>query len=75
MKPVKLIGRLIKNSSKPGQIILDLFGGSGTTIIAAEQLSRTCYMGELDPVYGDVIIKRWETLTEESAELVHTEPA
>ena len=63
MKPVPLIGRLIKNSSKPGQIVLDPFGGSGTTMIACEQLGRRCRMLELDPHYADVIIDRWETFT------------
>lgn len=68
MKPVKLIGRIMKNSTRLTDIVLDNFGGSGTTIIAAEQLGRTCYMMELDPAYCDVIIKRWEELTQESAE-------
>ena len=67
MKPIKLIERIIKNSSKQGQSVLDIFGGSGTTIIACEQLNRTCYMMELDPKYCDVIIDRWETLTGEKA--------
>ena len=48
-------------------LIVDLFGGSGSTLIACEQLDRTCYMMELDPKYCDVIIKRWETLTGEKA--------
>lgn len=68
MKPVKLIGRIMKNSTRLTDIVLDNFGGSGTTMIAAEQLGRTCYMMELDPAYCDVIIKRWEELTQESAE-------
>ena len=68
MKPVKLIGRIMKNSTRLTDIVLDNFGGSGTTIIAAEQLGRTCYMMELDPAYCDVIIQRWEELTQESAE-------
>ena len=63
MKPVKLFGLLIKNSSKIGDIVLDTFGGSGTTLIAAEQLGRRCRMVELDPHYCDVIIARWEKLT------------
>ncbi|MDR1022885.1 MAG: DNA modification methylase [Prevotellaceae bacterium] len=69
MKPLKLVGRLIKNSSRNGEIILDPFGGSGSTMMAAEQLGRTCYMAEIDPRYCDVIIKRWEELTGKSAEL------
>lgn len=63
MKPVRLFGYQIGNSSKPGDIVLDTFGGSGTTIIACEQLGRKCYMMELDPHYCDVIIARWEKLT------------
>lgn len=67
MKPIDLIAKLIKNSSKENDIILDLFGGSGSTIIAAEQLNRSCYAMELDPKYCDVIVKRWETLTNKGA--------
>lgn len=59
MKPLALVGKAIKNSSQPGDVILDLFGGSGTTLIAAEQMKRVCYMMELDPVYVDVIRKRY----------------
>lgn len=69
-KPVRLISRLIINSSKPGEAILDPFGGSGTTIIAAEQLNRRCYMMELDPHYCDVIIDRWEKFTGQKARRV-----
>lgn len=69
MKPIKLLSRLIKNSSRVDECVLDLFRGSGSTLIACEQLSRTCYMMELDPKYCDVIIKRWETLTGKKAEL------
>ena len=67
MKPIALCGRAISNSSKRNEIVLDLFGGSGSTMIAAEQLQRTCYMTELDPVYCDVIINRWENLTARKA--------
>lgn len=67
MKPVRLFGYQMANSSRPGEIILDTFGGSGTTMIAAEQLGRKCYMMELDPHYCDVIIARWEKLTGEKA--------
>ena len=63
MKPVRLIGYLMSNSSKVGDIVLDTFGGSGTTMIAAEQLGRKCYMMELDPHYCDVIVARWEKMT------------
>lgn len=68
MKPVPLFGYLIQNSSKDGDIILDTFGGSGTTLIACEQLGRKCRMMELDPHYCDVIIARWEKLTGNKAE-------
>lgn len=67
MKPVDLVIKAIKNSSKAEDIILDLFGGSGSTLIAAEQTDRICYMMELDPKYCDVIIKRWENLTGKKA--------
>ena len=67
MKPIKLIARLIKNSSRPGESVLDLFGGSGSTLIACEQLDRKCFMMEYDPKYADVIIERWEAFTGEKA--------
>ncbi|MGN0237588.1 MAG: DNA-methyltransferase [Lepagella sp.] len=70
MKPVGLFSYLIENSSKEGDIVLDLFGGSGTSIIACEQLGRKCYMMELDPHYCDVILARWEKLTDREASLV-----
>ena len=63
MKPVKLIARLIRNSSQPGEKVLDLFGGSGTTLIACEQMDRRCCMMEFDPHYADVIVDRWEKMT------------
>ena len=66
-KPLKICERGIVTSTKVGEIVLDLFGGSGSTLIACEQLDRTCYMMELAPKYCDVIIKRWETLTGEKA--------
>lgn len=69
MKPIDLLAYLIKNSSKENELILDLFGGSGSTLIAAEQTNRKCYMMELDPKYCDVIIRRWEKLTGQKAEL------
>lgn len=67
MKPIDLLVYLIKNSSKENDLILDLFGGSGSTLIAAEQVQRTCYTMELDPKYCDVIIRRWENLTGQKA--------
>ena len=70
MKPVKLVARFLINSSKEGDLVADIFGGSGTTIIAAEQLKRRCIMMELDPHYCDVIIKRWEDYTGKKAERI-----
>ena len=71
MKPLKLLARLIKNSSRQGDIVLDTFGGSGSTLIACEQLGRSCYTMELDPKYADVIVKRWLKFTgADHAELV-----
>ncbi len=70
MKPVKLIARQIVNSTRRGEIVLDTFGGSGTTLVASEQLGRRCRMIELDPGYADVIVRRWEQLTGRKAELV-----
>lgn len=69
MKPIALCARCIKNSSQRGDTVLDLFGGSGSTLIACEQLKRPCYTMELDPVYTDVIISRWEQLTGGKAEI------
>jgi site-specific DNA-methyltransferase (adenine-specific) len=66
-KPLIVPSRAIKNSSKENNTILDLFGGSGSTLIACEQLNRNCYMMELDPHYIDVIIQRWENFTGEKA--------
>lgn len=69
MKPVKLMERLIKNSSKQEQLVLDLFGGSGSTLIACEQLNRRCFSMEFDPKYCDAILDRWEKLTGKTATL------
>jgi len=69
-KPIALCSRAIKSSSREGEIVLDVFGGSGSTLIACEQLNRKCYMCELEPKYVDVIINRWETLTGQKAELI-----
>lgn len=68
MKPVELVRRCLENSSKAGDVILDTFGGSGTTLLAAEVLGRTACLMELDPRYCDVIVMRWETATGEKAE-------
>lgn len=70
-KPIALCSRAIKSSSRENEIVLDLFGGSGSTLIACEQLNRVCYINELDPKYVDVIIKRWETLTGKKAVLLN----
>lgn len=70
MKPLKLIARQIRNSSQPGETVLDLFGGSGTTLIACEQMDRKCCMMEYDPHYADVIVDRWEKMTGKTAVLV-----
>lgn len=70
MKPIKLMARLIRNSSRPGDLVLDTFGGSGSTLIACEQLKRSCCMMELDPRYCDVIVDRWESFTGEKAVLL-----
>ena len=71
MKPIGLFDYQIKNSSKAGDNILDLFGGSGTTIMACEQNNRNAYTMEYDPKYVDVIIKRWEEFTGKKAELLN----
>jgi len=67
MKPVDLFQYLMANSTKPGALVLDSFGGSGTTIIAAERLGRKARVMELDPAYCDVIVKRWEDFTGQTA--------
>ena len=69
MKPVELVERAILNSSPPGGSVLDLFSGSGTTLIASERRGRTCYAMELDPKYCDVTVTRWEEFTGEKAYL------
>jgi DNA modification methylase len=67
-KPVELAVRAIEYSSRRGEHVLDLFGGSGSTLIAAEQTGRRAYLLELDPLYCDVIVARWEQFTGRSAE-------
>ena len=71
MKPVELCERAIKNSSQVNGIVLDLFGGSGSTLIACQKTCRIAYMMELDPKYCDVIINRWQDFTGKAA--VHIE--
>ena len=69
MKPVELVERAIRNSSKSRDIVLDLFAGSGTTLIASEKTGRVARLLELDPGYVDVIIARWQEYTGSSAML------
>lgn len=71
MKPIPLFDYQIKNNTKGGDIVLDLFGGSGTTIMACEQNGRNAYTMEFDPRYVDVIIDRWEQFTGEKAVLLN----
>ena len=70
-KPVSLSARAIRSSTDIGDNVVDLFGGSGSTVMACEQTGRNCYTMELDPKYCDVIIKRWETFTGEKAVLIN----
>ena len=69
MKPVELVERAITNSSKSRDIVLDLFGGSGSTLIAAERTGRAARLMELDPKYVDVIVTRWQDYTGKKAVL------
>ncbi len=69
-KPVELAKRAIEYSSKPGENVLDLFGGSGSTLIGAEMTGRRAFLMELDPLYCDVIVQRWEKFTGKKAERV-----
>ncbi len=66
-KPVRLAERAIKKSTKPGDSVLDLFGESGSTLIACEQMERKCFISELDPYYCDIILQRWEKFTGKEA--------
>ena len=70
MKPIELLSEILLNATQKGDVVIDSFGGSGSTLIACEQLKRVCYICELDEHYCDVIIQRWENLTGKSAELV-----
>lgn len=72
MKPVALVERMIRWSSRPGEVVLDLFGGSGTTLIAAHKAGRTARIMELDPKFCDVIVQRWQEYTGEKATLETT---
>jgi len=67
MKPVELVERAIRNSSRPGDVVLDPFGGSGSTLIAAEKSGRRARLIELDPKYVDVIVRRWQDYTRQQA--------
>lgn len=70
MKPLRLLARQVRNSTKRGESVLDQFGGSGSTLMTCEQLKRKCYTCEIDPHYADVILKRWEDYTGEEARLI-----
>jgi DNA modification methylase len=72
-KPVELARRAIENSSKPGEIVTDGFLGSGTTLIGAEMTARRCFATEIDPVYAEVAIRRWERFTGDQARLEATD--
>jgi len=69
-KPVELLGRLLSNSSRPGQVVLDPFAGSGSTLIACQQLGRRARLIELDPAYAEVTITRWEAFTGGKAQIL-----
>ena len=71
MKPVPLLQRLIQNSSRRGERVLDLFGGSGSTMMACEACGRSAYLMELDPKYCDAAIQRWEDETGRKAVLLN----
>lgn len=73
MKPVELVERALLNSFKLGDIVLDGFGGSGSTLIACEKNNRKTRLMELDPKFCDVIVKRWEGYTGKKAQLIENE--
>lgn len=70
MKPIRLISRFVINSTQEGENVVDIFGGSGSTMIACEQLKRKCFTMEIDPHYVDVIIERWEAFTGQKAKKI-----
>lgn len=69
MKPIALMEKALENSSLQGELVIDFFGGSGSTLVACEKQGRICYTMELDPKYVDVILKRWEDFTGKKAEV------
>ena len=73
MKPVELFAYQISNNTHEGDLVFDSFAGSGTTLIACEQLKRRCFTVELDTHFADVILQRWENLTGRKAELLSQE--
>ena len=73
VKPVAMIADAMKDCSRRGSIILDSFAGSGSTIIAAEQVGRRAYCMEIDPLYADVAIRRWQRTTRRDATLQSTD--
>ena len=72
MKPVELVERALRNSSKAGDIVADLFGGSGSTLIGCERRGRKARLMEIDPKYADVIVRRWQEYTGKLAVLEGT---
>lgn len=75
VKPVQMIADAMKDCSARGDIVLDIFGGSGSTLIAAEKTGRRAYLAEIDPEYCATIIARWQDYTHDEAELIHRDPA
>jgi DNA modification methylase len=73
MKPVNICGRFIMNSSRPGECVLDPFGGSGSTLIACDQIRRKARIIELEPKFCDATLRRWEKASRKTAELIHRE--
>ena len=67
MKPVELVERAVRNSTDIGGRVLDIFGGSGTTMVACERRERAAFLVEIDPLYCDVIVERWQALTGQKA--------